>query len=77
MQTDFLDDLLTSNPNEGATKGLVLLLRTEMKSEFKALRADFQALGSEFQTLKAQVTRVEKSLDLVATQVALILQKLS
>ncbi len=91
MQTDFLDDLLTSHPNEPATKGVVLLLRSEMKSEFKTLRQEFgwlreevgslrQQMGSTDQrvsSLEVQFAQFQKSLELVATQVALILQKIS
>ena len=38
--SDLLDDLLSSNPNEPANKGIVLLLRTEIRSDFKSLRTE-------------------------------------
>lgn len=81
-QTDLLADLLSSNPNEPASKGIVLLLRTEMKSEFKAVRADIAELRAELggvksdvSTLKSDVAQIKNSLNLVAEQVAYLVSK--
>ncbi len=64
-ETDILQDLLESNPNEPVSKGVVLLLRTEMKSEFRTLR----------QEMDQRFDRLEHSLELIAQNVTTLLAR--
>ena len=60
LNTDLLTDLLSTNPNEPATKAVVILLRAEMQSEFKLVRSEMNQMES----------RMMSSMDLIARQVA-------
>lgn len=70
METTLLNDLATSNPGEPATKGLVLLLRAEMKSEFKAVDLKFEQIDKRFE-------KIDGSLELLAQQVSVLSQQMS
>jgi predicted nuclease with TOPRIM domain len=87
-ETDILNELLTANPNEYATKGMLLLMRAEMKSEFKAvhtkldqldgrlsnLESRFDNLESRFDQLQGRLDKLEISVEFIAQNVALLVQ---
>ncbi len=61
-EPDMLGDLLTSNPNEVAVKGLVFLLRTEMKQELKVMQSELTAIKARLSQLESGVeSRTDKS----------------
>ena len=64
-EVDLINDILSSNPNEPAPKGALLLLRTEMKSEFRDVR-------TQFNEVHQQLGLINRSLDLIAQQVAVL-----
>jgi predicted nuclease with TOPRIM domain len=86
-ETDLLGNLLSTNPDEPAKNGVVLLLR-EMKSEFKAFRGDFgrlegrqskledrmEALETRMSGLQDGINDIKKSLELIAQQVVRLLE---
>lgn len=81
-EVDLLKDLMNSNPNEPAAKGTVLLLRAEMKSEFKTVREKlelhdrcFEHLNHEFKEVKHEIHTIKNSLELVAQQVAILVAR--
>ncbi len=53
-QIDILDPLLAGNPNEAATKGVVLLLRSEVRSDFQLLdrKMDQRFIGMDHELLE-------------------------
>lgn len=69
---DLLNDLLSSDPNEPATKGVVLLLRAEMKSEFKAVRSDLELVKQDVAVLKQDVAELKQDVAELKQDVAMI-----
>jgi len=59
-EIDLLSNLLSSNPNEPASKGEVLLLRAEMKYEFKTLRL---GLDQKFAGLDQRFAQIDQRFD--------------
>lgn len=79
-EIDLLNDLLNSNPNAPAAKGEILLLRLEMKSEFKSLRSEldqrFGWIDQKFVEVDRRFGRVEQRLDKVEQRLDRIDQRL-
>ena len=50
-EVTILSDLATTNPNQPATNGLVLLLRAETQSEFRTLRTEMK---TEFALVRSE-----------------------
>jgi chromosome segregation ATPase len=77
VEADILSDLISSNPNEPARNGALLLLRAEMKSEFKIIRSDLalltgrmdgfesrmDGLGSRMDKLESRMDGLESRMD--------------
>ena len=80
-QTDIIHDLLTSNPNEPASNGVVLLLRTEMNSEFKTARQKLEQHDAQFVEIKDEMRQqfksIHDSLEMIAQQMAIVVTKLN
>ena len=76
-ETDLLNDILTSNPNEPAAKGAVLLLRTEMKSEFKTVGLKFDGIDQKFERIDQRFERIENRLDHIDDSLELIAQQIA
>ena len=72
MSADILNDLLSSNPNEPASQGVILLLRAETKSEFKAMRAEIAQIDQKVGQLDAKVTHMGESVEMIAQQIAVL-----
>ena len=75
-QTDIINDLLTGHPNEPASNGVVLLLRAEMKSEFKTVHqkldqhdARFDAVDKRFDEMDKQFVGIHKQLGGINEQI--------
>ena len=64
--SDLLNDLLDSDPNEAATKGIILILRAETRSEIKAMRTEFERYRD---ASNARMDKFERSVDAVAQQI--------
>jgi hypothetical protein len=73
-ETDILNDLLTSNPNDSASKGIILLLRAEMKSEFRTTHTKFGIIETRLDQVEQRLDRIENSLELIAQNVSLLVQ---
>jgi hypothetical protein len=77
-ETDMLHDLLTSDPNEPATKGHLLLFRAEVKSEFKTVRTEIGALSQRmderFRGVDENFKRIDSSIQLLALEVGKLAQ---
>ena len=68
-ETDLLNDLLSTNPSSPATSGTVLLVRTEMKSEFKTLHTE---MGQRFEKVENRLDKMDSNIELIAQQVAVL-----
>ena len=71
-EVDLLNDILSSNPNEPAPKGALLLLRTEMKAEFRSVKDKLAQHDERFNQHDERFNRLDRSLDLIAQQVAIL-----
>ena len=88
-EVDLLNDILTSNPNEPVAKGVVLLLRTEMKFEFKSVRLKLEQhdqrfdqvdqrleqIKEDFVGVRRQITDMNSSLEMIAQQIAVLVAR--
>ena len=74
-ENELLNNLLSSNPNDPATNGVVLLLRAETKSEFKTMRLRFDKVESRLDKIENRLDKVEGRLDKIETQVTIIAQQ--
>ncbi len=70
--SDLLQDLLSSNPNDPASKGSVLLIHAEMRSEFRSLRQD---MDQRFGEVNQRLNRLESSVQLIAENVATLVAR--
>ena len=62
-QTDIINDLLTGHPNEPASNGVVLLLRAEMKSEFKTVHQKLDQHDARFDAVDKRFDEMDKRFD--------------
>lgn len=81
-ESDLLNDILSSNPNEPAAKGALLLLRTEMKSEFGEVGRRFDRVDQRLDRVEkrldehdARFDRIDRSLDLIAQQIGVLVAR--
>ena len=72
-EKDLLDDLLQTNLNEPASKAMMILLRGEMKSGFQAMERRFE---QRFEQVDQKLVEVMTLLDVLAKQMAVVLQRL-
>jgi hypothetical protein len=75
--TDVLNVLLSSDPNEPAVKGELLLLRVEMKAGFRTLENRLENVEKDLGEVKEQLSLNTKSLNLVAEQVLMLVKQVS
>ena len=82
-EKDLLDDLLQTNLNEPASKAMMILLRGEMKSGFQALERRFEQVDRRFEQVDRRFEQVDQKLaevmtllDVLAKQMAVVLQRL-
>lgn len=65
-----MNELLTSNPNDYATNGVVLLLRTEMKSEFAKIDQRFAQIDEQLVQVNRSIKDIHGTLDFIAREVS-------
>jgi chromosome segregation ATPase len=63
--SDIVSDLLSANPNEPASQGAVLLLRNEVRSDFKALRTE----------MDQRFAHVDRTMTSISVQVATLVEQ--
>lgn len=74
--TDLLNDLLMSDPNEPATKGLLLLMRAETKSEFKKVHIELKTIKSEIVDIHTKIDKMDRSIEFIAQQITKLVDRM-
>jgi septal ring factor EnvC (AmiA/AmiB activator) len=73
-EVNLLEGMLSSNPNLPAQKGELLILHTEMRSEFRSFRlaiGDFSnAMDRRFEKMADRMDKLNTSTDLIAQTLA-------
>ena len=84
MTTDILSNLMNSDPNEPATRGELMLMRAETKSEFRTMGSRIdrveQRLGvleKDVGEMKVTIKQIQTTLDQVIGSINMIAEQVS
>src|SRR5689334_2806655 len=70
-ENDFLADLLNSSPNEPATKGTLLLVYTDTRSQFRTLSSE---MNRKFDKIHTDMSNLMPMVTATASQVATLVE---